>query len=89
MIKWSLLILMSITILTMLDFPGCYDSRRRSVAHGHYYDSPSDATRKELQDAKLADWKDIAIYEMVLAGFLALNVFVYLRVEKFAEKNEN
>ena len=79
---------MSITILTMLGFPGCYDSRRRMVAHGHYYDSPSDATRKELRDAKLADWKDIAIYETVLGAFLALNVLVYLRIEKLA-KNEN
>ena len=89
MIKWPLLILMSITILTMLGLPGCYDSRRRMVAHGHYYDSPSDATRKEFRDAKLADWKDIAIYEAVLAAFLGLTLFVYLRLEKATENNAN
>ncbi len=87
--KWPLVVIMSVTILTMLGFPGCYDSRRRMVAHSHYYESPGDATRKEVQDAKRADWRDIAIYEALLAGFLGLTVFVYLRVEKRAEKNES
>jgi hypothetical protein len=86
--KWALLILMSVTILTMLSFPGCYDSKRRMVAHSRYYGSPSDAIRKELQEAKGADWGDIAIYEAVLVGLLGLTLFVYLRVEKGAEKNE-
>ena len=80
---------MSITILTMLGFPGCYDSRRRAVAHSRFYDSPNDATRRELRDAKLADWKGIGVYEAALAGFLGLTLFVYLRVEKAADANEN
>ena len=80
--KWPLLVLMSITILTMLGFPGCYDSKRRTMAHSHYHDSPSVATRQELREAKLADWKEIAIYEAALAVCLGLTLFVYLRVEK-------
>jgi hypothetical protein len=87
--KWPLLILMSVTILTMLSFPGCYDSRRRMVARSRYHDSPGEATRKELQDARRADWRDIAVYEAVLAGFLGLTLLVYLRVEQRAEENEH
>ena len=89
MMKWPLLILMSITILTMLGFPGCYDSRRRAVARRHFYDSPNDVTRRELRQAKVADWKDIGVYEAVLGGLLGATLFAYFRVQKAADKNEN
>jgi hypothetical protein len=81
-LKWSVLILMSIEILTMLSFPGCYDSRRRIEASRVFRHAPNEATAKELQAAKLADWKEIALYEAVLAGFLGLSFVAYLRVEK-------
>ena len=70
----------------MLAFPGCYDSTRRMVASGHYYDSRTEVTRKELQAAKLADWKAIAVSEAVMASFLGAIFFVYLRLEKDWEK---
>jgi len=87
--KWVLLVLMCTTLLTMLGFPGCYDSRRRAAASGHYYDAPSEATRKELRDAKQSDWRDIAAYEAVLAGFFALSLFVYIRSERVADREQN
>ena len=31
-------------------FPGLYDSHRSAVAHRHYYDTPSDETRNELDE---------------------------------------
>ena len=55
------------------------------MAHNHYHDSPSEATRNDLRDAKLADWRDIGIYEAALAGFLGLTLFLYFRVERASE----
>ena len=35
--------------------PGTYDSRRTAIARKHNYDSPSDNTKKEVEEAKAAD----------------------------------
>jgi len=87
--KWPLLILMSITVLTMLGFPGCYDSKRRMVAASRYYVSPGETTKRDLREAKLGDWKDIAIYEGALGSLFVVTFLAYLKVEKTANKDEN
>jgi hypothetical protein len=87
--KWPLAIVIAMTILTMVSFPGCYDSSRTAAAHRHYSNAPSELARKQLRDAKLADWKDIAIYEGVFAVFLALCFVGYLRVERIPDNHES
>jgi hypothetical protein len=89
MIKWPLLVLIGVTILTMIGFPGCYDSKRRMAAHARYYASPNEVTRNELHEAKLADWKDIVVYEAALAGVLLMLFWLYFRVEKAVTSHEN
>ena len=59
------------------------------VAYDHYRHSPTEATRRELHDAELGDWRDIALFEAGLAGFCGVTLLVYLRATKRAEQNEN
>ena len=84
MLKWSLLVVMSVTILMMLTLPGLYDSRRTQQAFSRYRNSPSALTERQVEDAKAADWRDIAIYEAVFAVLLAASTVAYLRVAKNA-----
>ena len=89
-IKWSLLVLISMTILTMLGLPGCYPSTRtRMQAFSEYHDSPNEKTKEKLEAAKRAEWKGIAVMEVLLAVFLGFGFFAYARISRLADKDEN
>jgi hypothetical protein len=80
--KWALLLFMSLTFLTMIGLPGLVDSERRAIAIRNYRSTPSEATLKELKDAKRADIKSVLRFEIVLAILLGTSIFVYVRLEK-------
>jgi hypothetical protein len=82
--KWTLILVISCLILMMVACPGLYDSHTKAVAFRHYSDAPSDATLRELQDAKKSDRWHILIYELVLGGLLAASSLVLIRVDKNA-----
>jgi hypothetical protein len=82
-----LLLFMSVIVLLMAGCPGLYDSKRREIAHRHYTAAPSDSTLKELDEAKRLDSRDILVFELVMAGVLALSVIGFDRAGKCDSKN--
>jgi len=63
----------------MISLPGLQDSRQMATAVHHYYDSPNDATRKEIEDARVADRKQMIKIELVLGAFLMLPTILFIR----------
>jgi len=57
------------------------------VAHRHYYDSPSDETRRELDEAHRLDRRDILVYESIMAVVLAAAIYGFVRLEKRRESH--
>ena len=70
---------MALVILMMIYLPGGLDSRRMARAWSHYHDSPNEVTLKELDDARIADRKQVVKIELVLGSFLALSVFLFFK----------
>ena len=66
------LLVMVFTILLMICLPGLQDTKQMATAWNHYHDTPNDTTRKELEDARIADRKQMIIMELVLGTFLVL-----------------
>ena len=52
------------------------------MAWHHYYDSPSDATRKEIDDARVADRRQMIKIELVLGAFLVASAIILFRLSK-------
>jgi len=77
--KLLLLLFMGFLLPFMASCPGLYDSRRSAIAHRHYFESPSQGTQMELEEAKRLNQRDILIYESVMAGMFALAVYAFLR----------
>ena len=71
----------------MAGCPGLYDSHRSAVAHRHYYDSPSDETRHELDAARRLDGRDILVYESIIAVVLAAAIYGFIRAGKRVESH--
>jgi hypothetical protein len=70
---------MGFLLLVMAGCPGLYDSKRRAIAYHHYSGTPNEATRIELEEAKRLDRRDILVYELVMAGVLAVAVYAFIR----------
>ena len=77
-----LLLIIVFFILLMIGLPGLQDSRQMMTAWNHYYDSPNDATRKELDNARIADRKQMTKIELVLGSFLALSAILFFKSGK-------
>jgi hypothetical protein len=70
---------MALLIFLMIGLPGLQDSRQMATAMHHYYDSPNDATRKEIEEARIADRKQIIKIELVLGAFLILPTILFFK----------
>jgi hypothetical protein len=84
-VRALLLLFIVFLLLTMASCPGLWDTKRRAVAHRHYIDSPSQATEKELEDAKRLDRRDIIIFECVMGCIVGLAFYALIRVGRKAE----
>jgi hypothetical protein len=84
-LRFFLLLFMGFLLLVMAGCPGLYDSNRRAIAHRHYYDAPSEATRIELEEAKRLDRRDIVVYELVMAGVFTVAVYAFIRAGRRAQ----
>ena len=86
--RMFLLLFMTLVGLLMAGCPGLYDSKRRSVAQRHYGDTPSEETRREIEDAKRLDRRDIMVFEFVMLGILGFSVYAFIRAGKSVHKND-
>jgi hypothetical protein len=77
-----LLLFMSMVVLMMAGCPAQYDSKRRHTARRHYRDAPSEETRREIEEAKRLDRRDIMVFEFVMLGILGLSVYAFIRAGK-------
>ena len=66
----------------MLSFSGLYDTRRTALAWHHYHDMRSDATRREIEDAKRLDRREILMWETALGTVLIWPVVALVRLTK-------
>jgi len=82
-----LLLFMSLILLMMAGCPGLYDSKRRFTAQRHYEDAPSEETRREIEDAKRLDKRDIMVFEFVMLGILGFSVYAFIRAGKSVHNN--
>ena len=80
--KWTLLLVMSLTALIMVGLPGMVDSKSKRTAVANYRDTPNQATRKEVDDAKKADLRSVLPFEIGLGVLLCTVIFIYARSEK-------
>jgi hypothetical protein len=83
-----LLLFMTSVVLLMAGCPGLYDSQRRFTAQRHYGDAPSEETRREIEEAKRLDRRDIWVFEFVMLGVLGFSVYAYIRAGKSVHKND-
>ncbi len=81
-LRICLLLIMILLIFLMFSLPGLQDSRQMAIARHHYYDSPSDATRKEIDAAWTADRKQMIKIEFVLGTFLVASAILFFRLGK-------
>lgn len=78
---------MGLILLMMAGCPGIYDSKRRFAAHRHYADAPSDQTKREIEEAKRLDRRDIIVFEFVMLGVLGLSIYAFTRAGKRVQNN--
>ena len=78
---------MGFLLLVMAGCPGQYDSKRRAIASGHYYDAPNEATHIELEEAKRLDRRDILVYELVMAGVFVGAAYAFIRAGRKVQTN--
>lgn len=79
LLRLFLLLFMGFLLLVMAGCPGLYDSKRRAIAHQHYFDAPSETTRTELEQAKRLDRRDVLVFEFVMAGTFAAALYAFIR----------
>ena len=82
LLRVFLLLCMGLIVLMMAGCPGLYDSKRRVTAHRHYYDAPNEETKRELENAKRLDRRDIIVFETVMLGIFGVSVFAFVRIDK-------
>jgi hypothetical protein len=69
-------------VFLMISLPAFLDSRQMATAVHHYYDSPNAATRTEIDDARVADRKQIIEIELVHGAFLTLPAILFYKSGK-------
>jgi len=77
-----LLLIMTLLTFLMISLPGLHDTKRMATAWRHYNDSPNDMTRKEIENARIADRKQMIKIELVLGTFLALSATLFFKSGK-------
>jgi hypothetical protein len=82
LIRICLLLIMAMLVLLMISLPGSQDSRRMAKAWAHYRDTPNDSTRKELEDARAADRKQMIKIELALGAILAIPTVLFVKLSK-------
>jgi hypothetical protein len=82
LIRVLLFFFIAMVLLIMIGLPRLYDSRRMALAFQHHNESPSEETRREIEQARQLDRREILVSELVLAGILGLSVFVFIRVRR-------
>jgi hypothetical protein len=96
-----LLIFMAFVVLLMAGCPGLYDSKRRFSSHRQFYDAQRqhetaptaetqralDGARKQLEDAKRLDRRDIMFFEAFMLGILGVSIYAFIRAGKSVQKN--
>ena len=87
-LRTFLLLFITVVVLLMAGCPGLYDSKRRFDAQRHYGDAPSEETRREIEEAKRLDRRDIMVFEFVMLGILGFSVYVFIRAGKRVHKND-
>lgn len=53
-------------VLLMAGCPGLYDSKRRFTAQRHYLRAPREETKREVEEAKRLDRRDIRVFESII-----------------------
>ena len=95
-----LLMFMAFVMLLMAGCPGLYDSKRRFSSHRQFYDArrqheiaPTpetqrafDVAKRELDDAKRLDRRDIMVFEIFMLGILGVSVYAFIRAGKSVHK---
>ena len=77
-----LLLFMSLILLLMAGCPGLHDTKRMALAWRHYNDAPSEETRREIDDAKRLNNREIMVFEVVMLGIFGLSLFAFIRAGK-------
>jgi hypothetical protein len=100
MLRVFLLMFMALVMLSMVCFPGLYDSKRRFSSHRQLYDaqrqheiastpetqSAFDMATRALEDAKRLDRRDIMVFEIFMLGVLGVSVYAFLRAGKSVQQ---
>jgi hypothetical protein len=76
------LLIMVLLLFLMISLPGLQDTKQMATAWKHYHDSPSDATQREIENARIADRKQMVKIEEVLGTFLALTTILFSKTGK-------
>jgi hypothetical protein len=82
-----LLLFMSLVVWMMVCCPGLWDSKRSFEAHRLYYDAPSEQTRRDLEEAKRLDRRDIMKFELVMIGILGVSAYSFIRAKTSGHKD--
>jgi hypothetical protein len=77
---------MGLIVLSMVCFPGLYDSNRRSAANRHYMEAPSAETIREREQATRLDHRNIFAAEFVMLGIFSCSLYAFVRSGRFAPK---
>ena len=85
-LRISLLFVMGLIVLMMAGCPGLYDTRRRALAVRHYLEAPNEETKREVDEARRLDRKDIIVLEFVMSGVFSLSLFAFIRAGKRVHK---
>jgi len=80
---------MGLLVLMMAGCPGLHDTKRRALAVQHYVDAPSNDTKRELDEAKRLDRRDIIVLEFVMLGIFGSCLFAFIRAGKSVHNNAN
>lgn len=81
-LRICLLLFMSLIVLLMVGCPRLYDTKRMTLAWRHYNDAPSEETRREIDEAKRLNNREIIVFEFVMTGILGLSLFAFIRAGK-------
>lgn len=99
-LRTFLLLFMTLVVLLMAGCPGLYDSKRRFSSHRQFYDArrqhetaPTaetqrvlDGARRELDDAKRLDKRDIIVFEIIMLGILGVSIYAFIRAGKSVQR---
>jgi hypothetical protein len=76
-----LLLCMSLIILLMAGCPGLHDTKRK-LAWRHYHDAPGEETRREIDEARRLNNREIVVFEVVMVGIFGLFLVAFIRAGK-------